>query len=195
MRHGRRRGTRTASTPSGVRLTASPAGQVTPVGPAVTLRLADAEDQGRSSQPWIDEFIRKVTTDSGGSITIDPIYNAGGGNEDKPGELVVTGQLVAGDYELALEPVRAWSDAGVTSLEALEAPLLVDNDSLLTAVAGDPLVQPLLDGMKAQGVVGLSIWPDDLRHPFAWEQNGGPILTASDLRARRSGRCLRSFRR
>ena len=91
-------------------------------------RLADAEDQGRSSQRWIDKFIEKVTADSGGAITIEPIYNAGGGNDDKPGELVVAGQVIAGDVELALVPVRAWNDAGVTSLQALEAPLLIDSD-------------------------------------------------------------------
>ena len=53
---------------------------------------------------------------------------------------------------------------------------------MLTAVAADPLVTPLLEGMLAQGAVGLSAWPDDLRHPFAWEQNGSPFLTASDLK-------------
>ena len=89
---------------------------------------------------------------------------------------------MAGDVELALVPVRGWNDVGVTSLQALEAPLLVDSDALLTAVAADPLVQPLLDRMGDQGLVGLSAWPDDLRHPFTWDQNGSPIVTAADLR-------------
>lgn len=152
------------------------------VGPPVTLRLADAEAQGRSSQPWIDRFMAKVTTDSGGTITIEPIYKAGGGNVDKPGEVIVASQVIAGDVELALVPVRAWNDVGVTSLQALAAPLLIDSDALLTGVAADPLVEPLLDGMVEHGVVGLSAWPDDLRHPFAWEQNGPPFLRASDMK-------------
>src|SRR5215212_9011637 len=109
------RWTRTTATAIVV-LTLAACASVSPptADPAVTLRLGDAEDQGRSSQPWIDEFIRRVTADSNGSITIEPVYNAGGGNEDKPGEIVVAEQLVAGDFELALVPVRAWSDAGVT---------------------------------------------------------------------------------
>jgi len=150
-------------------------------GPPVTLRLADAEAQGRSSQPWIDEFIAKVTADSGGTITIEPIYKAGGGNVDSPGESIVAGQVMSGEVELALVPVRAWSDVGVTSLQALIAPVLIDSDELLTAVASDPLVEPLLDGMLQHGVIGLSAWPDGLRHLFAWEANGPPFLNASDL--------------
>jgi len=123
-----------------------------------------------------------VSADSGGTISIEPIYNAGGGNEDKPGEVIVAGQVIAGDVELALVPVRAWSDVGVTSLQALGAPLLIDSDALITAVAASPLVEPLLDAMLEQGLVGLSVWPDGLRHPFAWEQNGPPILAAADLK-------------
>ena len=165
-------------------VTRSPSGSasVASAGPSVTLRLADAEDHGRSSQHWIDRFIEKVTANSGGTITIEPIYNAGGGNDGKPGEVIVAGQVIAGDVELALVPVRAWSDVGVTSLDVLEAPLLIDSDDLLTAVAADPLMKPLLDGMLEHGVIGLSAWPDDLRHPFAWEQNGGPIIAATDLK-------------
>ena len=161
----------------------APAAQATmaPVGPTVTLRMADAEDQGRSSQPWIDRFVSAVARDSGGAITIDVLYNAGG-EEAKPEEQIVAERVMSGGVELALVPVRAWNDVGVVSLQALEAPLLIDNDALLTAVARDPLVQPLLDGMRAQGLIGLSVWPDDLRHPFAWEKNGPPIVKASDFK-------------
>ena len=134
-----------AAAPSGTASAPAASVKPSPVGPAVTLHLADAEDQGRSSQPWIDAFIDKVSKDSGGTITVVPEYNAGGGNEGVPGEIVVAGQVMAGDVELALVPVRGWNDVGVTSLQALEAPLLVDSDALLTAVAADPLVQPLLD--------------------------------------------------
>ena len=171
-----------AASPADAPPASSASSPAAPVGAPVTLRLADAEDQGRSSQPWIDRFIEKVTINSGGTITIEPIYNAGGGNDEKPGEVVVAGQVIAGDVELALVPVRAWSSVGVTSLQALAAPLLIDSDALLTAVASDPLTEPLLGAMREQGLVGLALWPDDLRHPFAWEQNGPPILKASDLK-------------
>lgn len=152
-----------------------------PIGPPVTLRMADAEDQGRSSQPWIDKFVSAVASESGGAMTVEVLYNAGG-EEAKPEEQIVAERVKSGGVELALVPVRAWNDVGVVSLQALEAPLLIDNDALLTAVARDPLVQPLLDGMLAQGLIGLSVWPDDLRHPFAWEKNGPPIVKASDLK-------------
>ena len=173
-----------AAAPSGTASAPAASVKPSPVGAAVTLHLADAEDQGRSSQPWIDAFIAKVSKDSGGTITVVPEYNAGGGNEGVPGEIVVAGQVIAGDVELALVPVRGWNDVGVTSLQALEAPLLVDSDALLTAVAADPLVQPLLERMGDQGLVGLSAWPDDLRHLFTWDQNG-----YAHRHRRRSPRC------
>ena len=94
--------------------------------------------------------------------------------------------MISSDVDLAVVPVRTWSDAGVTSLQALQAPFLIDNDALLTAVTGDDaLVQPLLDGMQEQGLVGLAVWPEGLRHPLAFEQNGAPLLSPDDFKRTR----------
>ncbi len=43
-------------------------------------------------------------------------------------------------------------------------------------------MQPLLDAMGDHGLVGLTVWPEDLRHPFAWDSTGGPLLTAADFK-------------
>ena len=63
---------------------AAPTRTAAPVDPPVTLRLADAEDQGRSSQPWIDRFIEELDDRSDGIITIQPLDKAGGGNVEQP---------------------------------------------------------------------------------------------------------------
>src|SRR5204862_6041338 len=94
----------------------------------------------------------------------------------------VTDKVVSGDVELAIAPVRAWADAGVTSVQALSAPFLIDSDPLLTAVANDRLVQPMLDAMADHGLVGLAIWPEDLRLPFGWASTGGPLLRPEDFK-------------
>jgi TRAP-type C4-dicarboxylate transport system substrate-binding protein len=155
-----------------------------PVDPAITpvqLRFADPDDKDRPSQPYIDEFLRVVKEASGGAMTVDVLYGAGA-TTSTGREKIVTDKVMSGDVELAIAPVRAWSDAGVDSVQALGAPLLIDSDSLATAVATDPLVQPLLDAMSDHGLVGLTVWPEDLRHPFAWDSTGGPLLKAADFK-------------
>ncbi len=36
--------------------------------------------------------------------------------------------------------------------------------------------------MSDHGLVGLTVWPEDLRHPFAWDSTGGPLLKAADFK-------------
>src|SRR4051794_24300215 len=148
--------------------------------PSVQLRMADPDDKDRPSQPAIDAFLKAVADASGGAITIDFQYGAGG-TTGSGREKVVTDKVTSGDIELAMAPVRAWADAGVTSVQALSAPFLIDSDPLLNAVAKDPLVQPMLDGMADHGLVGLAVWPEDLRHPFGWDSTGGPLVRADDF--------------
>ena len=179
-----------ASQPPASVVTPSATAQETPAAPVVTLHLADAEDPGRSSQTWIDKFISAVSDNSAGGVRIEPIYNAGG-DEEKPEEEVVAQRVMSGDVEMAIVPIRAWGDVGVTSLDALQAPLLIDNDALFTAVAKDPLVDPLLGAMYRPGTgrVG-GLWPDDLRHVFTWEtrrttdRRGRPDLEGAKVAGR-----------
>ena len=42
----------------------------------------------------------------------------------------------------------------------------------------------MLDAMADHGLVGLAIWPEDLRHPFAWDSTGGPLLRAEDFQGK-----------
>jgi TRAP-type C4-dicarboxylate transport system substrate-binding protein len=151
------------------------------VAPAITLRLATPEGKDLPSQPYLDHFASEVARASGGSMAVDVINDAGGHEPDL--EQQVASQVIAGTVDMALVPVRSWSDVGVTSLQALGAPFLIDNDALLTAVTtDDALVQPLLAGMKEQGLVGLAVWPEGLRHPFTFEQNGAPLLSPGDFK-------------
>ena len=147
------------------------------------LRMLDPDDKDRPSQAAIDGFLEELAVASGGAITIDFQYGAGG-TTGSGRERVVTDKVVSGEVELAMAPVRAWADAGVTSVQALSTPFLIDSDPLLTAVATDPLVQPMLDAMADHGLVGLAIWPEDLRHPFAWDSTGGPLLRAEDFQGK-----------
>ena len=45
-------------------------------------------------------------------------------------------------------------------------------------------MKPLLAAMGEGGVAGLAVWPEDLRHPVAFEPCIAPITSPSDLQGR-----------
>ena len=143
----------------------------------VTLRLALSDPPGHPSEVPLHAFVQAVHNLSEGAVTIEPTYEAGGDAGERG-----TVQLLADDrYDLAFAPTRALEVAGVTKPEALLAPFLIDNDALAIAAAKSPIAEDLLAGMSDQGFTGLTMWPEDLRHPAAYDQCGGPILAPSDL--------------
>jgi TRAP-type C4-dicarboxylate transport system substrate-binding protein len=142
----------------------------------LTLRLAVADDVDRPSDPYVRAFVDEVATRSDGTLTIEPVFDAGRDTE-QGFEQGVAHLLVDGAYELALSAGRAWHDAGVTSLLALQAPFLIADDELAVAVARSQVADDLLTGMADHGVVGLALWPEDLRHPVAFEPCIGPLVS------------------
>jgi C4-dicarboxylate-binding protein DctP len=147
-------------------------GGTTPVAsaadPPVTLRLAIAADEGAPVATGARAFVDEVASRSGGSVAIEPIWDAGASYAGKTFEQAVTQQLVDGQTDLAIVPSRGWDSAGVTSLEALETPFLITDDELAKAVTTGPIAEELLAGMEAGGVTGLAMWPEDLVHFVDW---------------------------
>ena len=143
----------------------------------VTLRLATFDSEQAPSHPIMEDFIKQVGLASGGTITIEPTYGAAPESGEQI-EQVVAQRIVDGDFDLGMVAGRAWNPVGVTSLQALQAPFLITDDNLATAVADSDIATRALDGMAPAGVVGLALWPEDLRHPFSWVE---PILTPADL--------------
>jgi TRAP-type transport system periplasmic protein len=152
----------TACTPQA---TSAPVATLVPNQP-ITLRLAVADPQGRPSDPYVREFIEQVKTLSNGSITIEPIWDAAADTtpSSEPG---VIKALKEGQYDLGLAGARAFDTQGITSFQALQAPFLITNDALSKAVATSEIATRMLDSMSSSGVVGLTLWPEDLRHPFS----------------------------
>jgi TRAP-type C4-dicarboxylate transport system substrate-binding protein len=156
---------------------AAPATQP-PIEP-VTLRLAVADPQGRPSDPYVREFVEQVERLSNGSMTIQPVWNAAADTTpaSEPG---VIKALKEGQYDLGLAGARAFDTQGITSFQALQAPFLITNDSLSKAVAASEIAARMLESMSSSGVVGLTLWPEDLRHPFSTTPNK-PILAPEDF--------------
>ncbi|MET0772480.1 MAG: hypothetical protein ABWZ82_05295 [Candidatus Limnocylindrales bacterium] len=152
---------------------------------SVTLRLAVSDAADRPSAPIVMTFIDEVARRSGGSVTLEPIWEAGG--EDF--EQGVARMVVDGDADLGVAAGRAWDSVGITSFEALQAPFLIDNDALARAVATSPVADAMLAGMAGSGVAGLALWPEDLRHPVALEPCSDPIVEPAQL----AGRTVRAI--
>jgi TRAP-type C4-dicarboxylate transport system substrate-binding protein len=146
---------------------------------AITLRLAVADQGGRPSEPYISEFIEQVKTLSNGAITIEPIWEAG--NETEAGFEVGVVQLVnEGQADLGLAGSRAFDIEGITSFQALQAPFLITNDALSKAVATSDIGMRMLESLSSAEMVGLTLWPEDLRHPFSVAPDK-PILSPEDF--------------
>jgi TRAP-type C4-dicarboxylate transport system substrate-binding protein len=145
----------------------------------ITLRLAVADPEGRPSDPYVREFIKQVGALSSGSITIEPIWNAAADTtpSSEPGVIKL---LKEGQYDLGLAGARAFDTQGITSFQALQAPFLITNDALSKAVATSEIATQMLDSLSSTAVVGLTLWPEDLRHPFSTTSNK-PILAPEDL--------------
>jgi TRAP-type transport system periplasmic protein len=145
----------------------------------ITLRLALADQsEVPQIQPYVIEFIEQVKTLSNGKITIEPFYRAGDDTEVGY-EAGVIEHVTKGDFELGLAASRSWDK--VKSLQALQAPFLIDNDALAEAVATSDTATKMLESLSSAGVVGLTLWPEELRHPFAFEQSGKTFLSPEDF--------------
>ncbi len=148
--------------------------------PPVTLRLGVADGQGRPSEAAVTAFVDAVASESHGTVTIEPVWTAG--DDTPPGFEVGTGMVLKnGDVDLALVAGRAWHDLGNSALDALQAPFLIDNDALAVAVASSPVADQLLAGLSDVGVTGLAMWPEDLRHPVAFDSCTSPIVTPAQF--------------
>jgi TRAP-type C4-dicarboxylate transport system substrate-binding protein len=82
--------------------------------------------------------------------------------------------------DLGLAGSRAFDMEGITSFQALQAPFLITNDALSKAVATSDIASQMLDSLSSTEVVGLTLWPEDLRHPFSTTPEK-PILAPEDF--------------
>ena len=146
----------------------------------ITLRFAISDAKGgKPSEPYELEFIDQVHTLSKGRITIEPTWDAGTGTFDGF-ERGAIQRVLTGKYDLGLEASRTWDSESLTNFQALSAPFLITNDALAEAVATSDVATQMLDSLPPAGLVGLTLWPEDLRHPFSVVP-GKSVLSPQDL--------------
>jgi TRAP-type C4-dicarboxylate transport system substrate-binding protein len=153
---------------AGVLLSACGGGQADKAGGVpkpVVLRLGDP--YGPLPGDDTRYFVAQVERLSGGSLRLRHVPEVAG-SAGGPGEREWrTAKLVrAGKVDLATLAARTWDLEGVTSLEALQAPMLVTSQAVLNRIVTGQIGDQMLRGLTKIGVTGLVLLPQALYHPF-----------------------------
>ena len=147
--------------------------------------------------PVIEDFVSQVEERSGGNVRVKVVSRWGDYADDA--EQQVVRAVAAGEVDLGWAGARVFDTLGVTSFQALQAPMLIDNYALEHAVITSDIPAQMLHGLKV-GVTGLGTLADGLRKPIAvkqpcsaWPTGTGSRSAPTSRRARprRSGRWAR----
>jgi TRAP-type transport system periplasmic protein len=141
--------------------------------PATVLTLAEVND---SPPAQLTAWIKAVQDLSHGSIRIE-LKNLW--HVDESGNEVQTIRDVErGKADMAWVGARVMDRVGVTSFQALLAPMLVDSYDLETSVFQDGIPAQMVAGVEAAGVVGIGVLPGPMRKVMGIAK---PFLTPTDF--------------
>ena len=143
-------------------------------GKPVVLTLESEDDVQLSGAP---EFAEAVERLSAGSVRI--VFAQAGRGTEIDFERGVVEDVRSGRADLGIVGARVWDTMGVTSFQALLAPMLVDSYDLELKVLESPLARRMLEGVEEAGVVGVALLPGPLRRPFGLSR---PLLDVQDYR-------------
>lgn len=129
----------------------------------VTLTLTTYDAKETPGGALVEHFVDEVTR-LDPSITITTRFS------EAPHEPDAVTAVSNGSADLVMVASRAFDTAGVTTLQALNTPFLIDSTALANAVATSEHVSDLLAGLEDIGVVGLAIAPEGMRHLFGAKQ-------------------------
>jgi TRAP-type transport system periplasmic protein len=145
-------------------------------GEPVVLRMANAYGDLQTA-PVIEHFVSQVKERSGGNLRIQVASTWGDYADDA--EQQVVRAVAAGRADLGWAGARVFDTIGVTSFQALQAPMLIDSYALERAVVAGDMPGQMLQGLTKVGVRGLGVLADGLRRPIAVKH---PMLGVADWR-------------
>jgi TRAP-type C4-dicarboxylate transport system substrate-binding protein len=147
--------------------------------PPVTITLVTSEQPDRPGGDMVEAFVTAVDELSDGRVTIVPTFSHPA-EQPSSWDQVNVRALLNGDFDMAFIPARAWHAEGVTTLEPLQLPFVVDTDEQADRVAADPtLTDALMSGLADIDVTGIGLFPEALRHLVRLD--GTPISPTTDL--------------
>lgn len=139
-------------------------------GDTLVLRLGTSDGLVKATSRSFgqDTFVKELQKVSGGRIEVDVVTDVGEGG---PGaESAVVEAVASGDLDLGYAGTRAFAEAGVEGLGALEAPFLLTNVPAVEELVDGPGGDLVLDAVDGSGAVALGTAIDGLRRPFAVER-------------------------
>jgi len=145
-------------------------------GEPVTLLMANPNGDTRLVPP-VQDFIERVQQTSGGQIQIKRLDRYGDFTNGT--ERTIVHDTASGEVDLGWVGTRVFDTMGVTSMQALTAPMLIDSYALEDAVIDAGVTDEMLHGLDHVGVVGLGVLADGLRKPMGVH---GPIVDVDDWR-------------
>lgn len=120
-------------------------------------------------------FVDALEEVSGGRLKVEVMTNYGEGDPDAESKLVAA--IAAGDLDGGAPSTRAFSRAGISGLEVVEAPMVITSYAAQKALVTGPIAQELLSRLEGSGLVGLGLAVGPLRRPFAAQ---APLLDPDD---------------
>jgi TRAP-type C4-dicarboxylate transport system substrate-binding protein len=145
-------------------------------GGTILLRLAFTPE-GDDQLPGVQDFVARVAALSRGTIRIRLLPTWGSFEPDA--EVQVVHAVASGAVDLGATRSNVFDTLGVSSFEALSAPLLIDSYPLENAVLRSAIPGHMLAGLKRLGVTGLAALGDELRVPISVHR---PLLSPADWR-------------
>ena len=149
------------------------------VGPSrdtAVLRLASISGS-LQTYPAVALFTDALERRSGGRMKVKLVNRYGDYAENAEQQLVLG--VAEHDVDLGYVHAGVFDTFGVTSLQALSAPMLMRSYAVERAVLSGDLGDAMLAGVEETGVVGLALLGDQMRRPFAVER---PLLEPGDYR-------------
>ena len=133
------------------------------VNQPVVLRMANVNADPLYTREMI-YFTERVNALSHGEISVKPVYGVGG--YVMSAEQQVVKDVASGSFDLGFTGTSVFDTLGVTSLEALSAPLLIDSYPLENTVITSALPGRMMAGLGKLDVTGLAVWGDGMRRPI-----------------------------
>jgi TRAP-type transport system periplasmic protein len=146
------------------------------VNQPVVLRMADV-NADLAGTPEMQYFTQRVSDLSRGEISIKTAYKVGGLAMNA--EQQVVKDVADGSFDVGFTGTSVFDTLGVTSFQALSAPMLIDNYPLENAVIRSSLPAKMMAGLAKLDVTGLAVLGDGLRRPIGVRH---PILSLADWR-------------
>jgi TRAP-type transport system periplasmic protein len=145
-------------------------------GEPVVLRMANPNGD-LNDVPAVQDFVSQVRERSGGNVRVQVVDEWGDFSDDA--EQQVVRAVAIGKVDLGWAGARVFDTVGVSSFQALQAPMLIDSYALQRAVLASDLPGQMLQGLTQVEVTGLGVLADGLRQPIAVKH---PLLGAADWR-------------